>query len=338
MARKNLIEFTEQSSAGELSADNRPMPGERPLAGTPSARAPLAIGGISKSLQNITSKVERAEAVERQLAEGQTIIDLDTDAVDGSIVVDRLELSDADQQALMEQIREHGQQVPILVRPHPTSAGRFQVAYGHRRLAAARSLGIKVRAVVRALTDDQLVVSQGQENNARANLSYIERANFAHRLEARGFGRAVIMAALGVDKAALSKMIAVADRISGPLIEAIGPAPSLGRRRWEELAELLSDKGRAKQAAALVDQPAFRQLPSDGRFQALLRHVSQAKASRAQPEVWSTDEGARAVTMRTTERTLQLTFDNKAAPAFGDFVRGQLEALYKQFKQENGDR
>ncbi|MGO8658348.1 ParB/RepB/Spo0J family partition protein, partial [Rhizobium ruizarguesonis] len=82
-----------------------------------------------------------------------------------------------------------------LVRPHPETKGRYQVAYGHRRLAAAREIGIRVRAVVRDLTDGQLVVSQGQENSARTNLSYIERALFASRLEERSFGRDVIMAA-----------------------------------------------------------------------------------------------------------------------------------------------
>ncbi|MGO7565665.1 hypothetical protein ACC754_42940, partial [Rhizobium johnstonii] len=55
----------------------------------------------------------------------------------------------------------------------------------------------------------QLVVSQGQENSALTNLSYIERALFASRLEELSFGRDVIMAALGVDKAALSRMLIV---------------------------------------------------------------------------------------------------------------------------------
>ncbi|MFP3581837.1 ParB/RepB/Spo0J family partition protein, partial [Arthrobacter sp. SIMBA_036] len=85
----------------------------------------------------------------------------------------------------------------VLLRPHPEAKSRYQVAYGHRRLAATRKLGIKVRAVIRELTDEQLVVSQGQENSARTNLSFIERALFAARLEERGFGRDVIMASLG---------------------------------------------------------------------------------------------------------------------------------------------
>ncbi len=88
---------------------------------------------------------------------------------------------------LVEAIREQGQQVPILVRPHPDRPGRYQVAFGHRRLRAVAEIGIPVRAVVRDLTDEQLVVAQGQENNERRDLSYIEKARFAQKLQLRFF-------------------------------------------------------------------------------------------------------------------------------------------------------
>ncbi|WP_164125936.1 ParB/RepB/Spo0J family partition protein, partial [Stenotrophomonas maltophilia] len=66
--------------------------------------------------------------------------------------------------AFRDLIRQHGQNVPILVRPKPGDTEGYEVAFGHRRLRAARELGIKVRAVVRSLTDEQLVIAQGQEN------------------------------------------------------------------------------------------------------------------------------------------------------------------------------
>src|SRR5690606_25679438 len=99
-------------------------------------------------------RASRAEEIERQLAAGQTIIELDPTLVDGSFVVDRLGVDAEDTSSLVAQIKEHGQQVPILVRPHPETEGRYQVAYGHRRLAAAKDLGLRVKAVVRDLTDE----------------------------------------------------------------------------------------------------------------------------------------------------------------------------------------
>jgi len=191
MARKNLIEISAPNPArveAVAPRDNRPIAGF-----VPQERSAAPVGGITKTLGNITEKMERASELERQLAAGQTIVELDPGLIDASFVSDRLAIDAAELAQLVEQIREHGQQVPILVRPHPETRGRYQVAYGHRRLAAAREIGIRVRAVVRDLTDGQLVVSQGQENSARTNLSYIERALFASRLEERSFGRDVIL-------------------------------------------------------------------------------------------------------------------------------------------------
>ena len=82
-------------------------------------------------------------------------------------------------------------------------------------------------------------VAQGQENSGRTDLTFIERAGFAARLEDRKFSREIIMSALNVDKAALSRLIAIATRIPGAVIDAIGPAPAFGRVRWQELTELL---------------------------------------------------------------------------------------------------
>lgn len=221
MARKNLIEISAPNPErmdAVAPRDNRPIAGF-----VPQERSAAPVGGITKTLGNITEKMERASELERQLAAGQTIVELDPGLIDASFVSDRLAIDAAELAQLVEQIREHGQQVPILVRPHPETRGRYQVAYGHRRLAAAREIGIRVRAVVRDLTDGQLVVSQGQENSARTNLSYIERALFASRLEERSFGRDVIMAALGVDKAALSRMLIVIRQV--PLRSSTPSAP-----------------------------------------------------------------------------------------------------------------
>ena len=46
-----------------------------------------------------------------------------------------------------------------------------------------------VRAVVRTLSDAELVIAQGKENNERRDLSFIERALFAAHLEHRKFER-----------------------------------------------------------------------------------------------------------------------------------------------------
>jgi ParB family chromosome partitioning protein len=199
---------------------------------------------------------------------------LDPALIDSSFVSDRLEVDPAELQSLVEQMRDHGQQVPVLVRPHHHSDRRYQLAYGHRRVAAARLLERKVRAIVRAMTDEELVVSQGQENSSRTDLSYIERCLFAAKLEDGGFSRDIAMAAFSVDKTNVSRMIALARQIPVEMIHAIGAAPSVGRGRWTTLAEKLPAGNFLKEAADILKEEAVRALSSDERFDALLRRLT----------------------------------------------------------------
>ena len=231
-------------------------------------------------------------------------------------------------------IREHGQNVPILVRAKPNEPERYEVAFGHRRLRAARELGIKVRAVVRSLTDEQLVIAQGQENSGRTDLTFIERARFAARLEDRNFSRDIIMASLNIDKGALSRLIAIATRIPAAVIDAIGPAPSFGRVRWQELTDLLDQDGNRERASAFVKVPTFAALDSDKRFEAIAAML-RTKAVRARAQTWSSNDGTHAAKVARTGKRLTLTFDDRIAPQFGEFVKERLQSLYDEYKTRN---
>jgi ParB family chromosome partitioning protein len=338
MARKNLIEVSVDTPATETSS---PMTAARPIAGfVPPAVRNTPIGGITKTLGNITQKFERAQDIEKQLAEGQTVIEIDPALVDSSFVSDRIGIDAVKLAQLSEQIKDHGQQVPILVRPHPDAGGRYQVAYGHRRLAAVKLLGIKVRAVVRELSDDQLVVSQGQENNARTNLSYIERALFAVRLEDRSFSRETIMAALGIDKAALSKMVSVVRQVPIELIEAIGAAPEIGRRRWMELADLLP-KANVKNLLSSLSEPETKALSSDQRFQAVVDALT-AKPEKTPKSIgalkfWVPDDKSVRVSLKANGKTATIAVGAVNGPLFAAYITERLDDLYADWKskQEN---
>lgn len=131
-----------------------------------------------------------------------------------------------------------------------------------------------MRAVVRTLSDEQLVVVQGVENTARKDLSYIEKALFAHGLELKGFSRDIIGQAVSLDKGELSKLISVAKRVPDDLIRKIGAAPAAGRRRWQELADLLEDNKQSEKAYTLSSDPKFRELSTDDRFITLLKALT----------------------------------------------------------------
>lgn len=339
MARKNLIGVSSDTASPSPKAPDSDITKSRPLAGfVPSVRS-APVGGITKSLTNITQKVERVDELERQLSEGQIVVELEPSLIDGSFVSDRLGIDPTKLSELIAQIRENGQLVPILVRHNPSNQERYQVAFGHRRLAAAKILGTKVRAIIRDLTDEQLVVNQGQENNARTNLSYIERALFAERLEARGFGRDVIMSALAVDKAAVSKMLSVVKQISVEIIELIGAAPEIGRRRWMELGDLISSEN-YEHLARELSADNMRSLESNERFQKAFDYVSAPRYLRPQkaitctnPNRWVSNDGSLNLTMNLHAKKVAIELSNRHANGFAEWLAGRMDTLFDEFSQ-----
>ena len=218
---------------------------KRPL-GAPNSTAVVerdrvrtgAISAMGASLQHLTETAKVAAQLQDKIDSGDLVTEVSPADIDGSFITDRIVLDvDPSIDVLIASMAESGQQVPILLRPHPENPGRYQIAYGHRRVRAAERLGVNVKAIVKRLTDAELVVAQGKENLERRDLSFIERAFFAKRLENWGFDRAVVIAALSSDKADVSRYVSLARTIPEEIAMVIGPAPKAGRARWIDLAK-----------------------------------------------------------------------------------------------------
>lgn len=296
-------------------------PPERVLAG-PVRTMGLALGRLE----------EESRALQDALASGASVVELEPEHIESSFVRDRLEDSGTGYEEFRRSIAERGQEVPILVRPHPDKAGRYQVAYGHRRLRAVAELGRRVRALVRTMSDAELVVAQGIENSARQDLTYIEKALFARRLEDRGFERTVIMDALSTDKGELSKLISVARAIPEELVQAVGPAPKAGRRRWLALAELLSDAACAASALRMARDPDLAVLDSDTRFVRVLGAAAPRPAARERPTAWQSDGGVTRARISRAGSTVTLAIERD--PAFGEFIASRLDDLYAAYRRD----
>lgn len=288
------------------------------------------VGAISASLSELTARGKHADEIEKKLSAGQTVVELDPAQIDPSFISDRMTMTEDALAGLVEAIRENTQLVPVLVRPHHDKPGRYETAFGHRRIRVAAILGRPVRAIVRELSDEEMVVAQGQENHAREDLSYIEKARFAQRLEARNFQRATIMAALSVYKSDLSNMLSVAHQIPEELIEEIGPAANTGRRGWIELAGLLKNAKAIDTARKAVAAPLTQAQDSDARFRAVLAAVKPSPV-KAKTEVLKDGEGTKIGKVATNAQHLVVTVDRKSSPGFADYLAGKLPELYAEF-------
>ena len=311
-------ELTAVNSPGSAAAEKAALPATS-LSGMGSRGA---IGAVTRS-------------IEQMRANGT--FDLAPEVIEASAITDRLGEAPEDHRALVESIRDHGQQVPILVRPHPEREGRYQIAYGRRRLRALTELGRPVRAIIRSLTDQQLIVAQGQENTARTDLSFIERSLFAAKLEQGGYDRETIMAALSVDKTTLSRLISAASKVPRTLIEAIGPAPKAGRDRWIELATRLETAGRLQRVEQLIGEDDFAAKPSDDRFAAVFAAAATPSARAPRPKLVKAADGTPVARIKEDAANLIVALDKQATGDFAAHLVALLPDLYAPFTRREND-
>jgi ParB family chromosome partitioning protein len=322
-----------QPSANLLSADNKEPETRRVSAG--------AVRTMKETFSNIENE---NEALRAKFADGEHVVEIEPLSIDPSPFADRFEHDDdASFQSLKESIAERGQEIPILVRAHPSMPGRYQTAFGHRRVRAARQLGRQVKAIVRALSDDELIIAQGIENSAREDLSFIERAVFAEMLESTGRSRIVIQQALAIDRAEASKLISVAKSVPHDLVRAIGKAPKVGRRRWQEFADALNDDAARTRALTASASPDFAHLDSDARFARALSAVNLKETNKAGgPLALAIKDAAGQVLaqIRSNERDVKVTLVKSSGTAFAKFLMARLPDLFQEFSsfdRENGE-
>jgi ParB family chromosome partitioning protein len=293
----------------------------------PLARSSGAVAAMGRALDSLTAN--EADNWPRGPMH-ENVQELDAGLFTPSTVSDRIPTADdAEYQALKAAIRDNGQMIPIIARPHPGAEGQFQIAAGHRRWRVAQEIGRPLKAIIRMLTDQEMVILQGQENGARADLSFIERARFALEMEALGHTRDTLAAALNVDKPEVSRLLTVAQAVGETLMLAIGPAPKVGRPRWLALAKALDTPEARKRLDAVLPSHQFQNAPTDRRFSIVLQALEDQKTSGI-PQGGSSDR--LAWVEKKGGKTRVILED----PDFAAYLESRLPWLFKEFGRRRG--
>jgi len=306
MARKDLMK-------GLMGEDAPSDPPARVDAARPRY-SKGAIGAVSRSIEDLKRR---------------SVVEVDARMIDCGGLKDRLD-DDADLAVLIASIRDYGQQVPVLLRPNPNDPERYEIVYGRRRVAALQVLNMPVNALIRDLDDQALVLAQGQENAARKDLTFIEKANFARQMRDAGYDRKIICDALAMDKTLISRLLSVADRVPVQLIEAIGSAPNIGRERWLGLADKIGNRDLVVQAQGAS---------SDARFEAVMAALRPPKrpAPAKQPQqIKTTDGKPMAEVARKAGKTV-LTMPQKTNAGFDDWLIANLPDIHRNWKDQSGE-
>lgn len=278
----------------------------------------------------------------RDAVDAHQVWELDPADIVDDRLADRMDASDiADLQASIE---SNGQTVPILVRRDPEKAGRYRLIYGRRRLEAVRaseSVGT-VLALVANLDDGDALQAQVTENTARRDLSFMERAMFAHELVHGCHGnRSEVATLLNMPRTTLSTAITIAETVGPDLAREIGPALGIGRPRWETLAgciaagtvsvaELLDIAGAAKRKANAEGSDDV----SMKAFEAVARHAataSQSRAARPLPRTLKLD-GVPAGHVRTTPKGVRIDIEGGES-GFARWIEAEADSILKDLHE-----
>lgn len=323
MARKNPF-------ANVLDDDDEPAS---------TSAVQYAAKGASRSILN---SLDELAARADKLVEGETIVEIDPELIDPSFVRDRRADNEEEFSELLEAIRKGGQNSPILVRPHFSASGRYMVVFGHRRLKVAKTLGRKVRAIVKDMQDREHVLALGHENSARANVPFIEKARFAADLARLRYDEdnATILSALSIDRTTLSKMLSVAS-LPEAILDGIGEARSVGRDRWYDLKLLLDNPVNLDLALTLLTEDAFASITSEARFDLLVRHLKSGRSrKRTKPKAikksWAPKDASLTAEMVSDGKRFTMAVKSKNADAceFGEYLSENLNQFYEAFREQ----
>ena len=321
MARRNLFQPPPPPDADSTAAPSSEQKTRFPNTG--------AMSGVKSTLKDVASNAVR---------------EISVDVIEENGPKDRLSFTDADVVSLAESIKAHGQQVPIMVRPITDKPGHYKIVYGRRRLRALRSLSMPAKALVRSLSDEEAILAQGQENTQRLDPSFIEKALFAAELATSGYEQAIILDALAVDKPMLSRMTKVARSIPKSVIEQVGSAHGIGRRRWEDLADQSrSDSVNLEQITATLALDLAK--TSEDRFGLISAAITQALKSKATDKPTPSPtlsikhpNGTALAEVKETARALTFKLSKSEAPEFAQWMRNNAEAeltrLYEAWQSE----
>jgi ParB family chromosome partitioning protein len=276
------------------------------------------------------------------------IAELDPTLVHAGGLEDRIDISQEEIATLAESLRKAGQKVPILVRPHPSKPGEYEIVAGRRRLAACKIAGLQVRAEIQDLDDAALVMGQAIENIAREDLTYIERARLAARMvDEAGIKPADIDTAFSCGKTDRSRYLKIGRGIPDDILSFVGKAPGVGRPRWEKLvAHMEADEaapGRMREELAAANTADDTLATSDARFSYLFdaafrtdiaaRTTAPRETEAKTPdgkEIWVPSHDTPVGSFKRTRSGVQMTLQGAFKPGFLDWLDQNVNAVIVQ--------
>ena len=223
---------------------------------------------------------------------------------------------------LVGSIRARGILQPLLARPHPSHAGRYQIIAGERRWRAAQAAGLhEVPALVRPLADAEAMAAGLVENLQRQDLNAIEEAEGYRRLiDEFAMTQDVLGEAVGKSRSHIANTMRLLNLPDTVRMEVQRGALSAGHAR-----ALLSHPEPAKAALAVIARGLN------------VRQTEALAARRTEGAEFGTPKSARRKPPETQalERSLSGKLGLKVEIAF-DGASGSMRIHFRSLDQLDG--
>ncbi|RWB93888.1 ParB/RepB/Spo0J family partition protein [Mesorhizobium sp.] len=219
---------------------------------------------LGRGLAALIGEIDRPAAVEKpgMNADGKVPIEF----LSPNPKNPRRHFGDADLTDLAQSIREHGVVQPVVARPSPTQAGRYEIIAGERRWRAAQRAGLsEIPIIVRDVNDRTALELAIIENVQRTDLNPVEEATgYQQLIDDHGYTQADLGQVIGKSRSHVAntlRLLKLPDVIRDMLVDG---ALSAGHARTLVTAQdpaglakrIVEDGLSVRQAEALAQMPA----------------------------------------------------------------------------------
>ncbi|RWF70140.1 MAG: ParB/RepB/Spo0J family partition protein [Mesorhizobium sp.] len=219
---------------------------------------------LGRGLAALIGEIDRPAAVEKQgmNADGKVPIEF----LSPNPKNPRRHFGDADLTDLAQSIREHGVVQPVVARPSPTQAGRYEIIAGERRWRAAQRAGlVEIPIIVRDVNDRTALELAIIENVQRTDLNPVEEAlGYQQLIDDHGYTQADLGQVIGKSRSHVAntlRLLKLPDVIRDMLVDG---ALSAGHARTLVTAQdpaglakrIVEDGLSVRQSEALAQMPA----------------------------------------------------------------------------------
>ncbi len=236
---------------------------------------------------------------------------------------------------IRQSIQDHGQRLPIKVRPAPDAEGEYEIVYGYSRYRAHLDLRLStIHAVVEELSETEMLLQMDSENSTREDLSTYEQAVFYKQmLEVVYKGdREAMYTALRRSNSWLSQQLSIAG-IPAPLLDAyplLHEAPVLS---LVEFSRALKDPADSERLLAIKDK--VKASDSKALVQRLLKELLKiSRVEKPKPRKFTTTEGELLVVAKPLGIGGEILQFSKGQEGFAHYIYSRLGDLYETYKKQ----